>query len=486
MKPLIRSAIAKLGLRPPVFNIPPTGFVLRNVTVANPGLDHKTNQTLVVEDSKITKISDSTPGESEGESSNPYAEAFVLPGLIDMHFHYPVLPSTHVPATFDISEWAGPLFLAYGVTTVRDVGSFKSIWKLRQRMENHEFPSPRLFCCGPLLDGDPPRMEEFSWVVHNPKEAHEAVETLADRGVDFIKVYDNLTPESLAAIRETASKRGLAVVGHLPFKVKFEEAGINDLQHVWGIQLPTLQPGLDFNKPEDFAKFTTAWAYIDEAQIEDIVRISVEQNIAHTPTIVTQDRIAHMNDPGADDDPTKFLSPRFFRDILWSPEFGVKYLRDHPEQVYVDFKKGIVKIKQLVGQLHKAGVRVFAGSDGPYNPFTTPGVSLHEELHHLVDSGFTPEEAWVAGTRSAGEFLGMPLLGSLQKDAPADILVFREDPTRDLSALSTLEAVAANGRFYTKETLDQAMADHQKYFGSWLYDRATVSLMRSTLKKLEA
>ena len=85
--------------------------------------------------------------------------------------------------------------------------------------------------------------------MRNPHEAQEAVRKLADKGADFIKVYDNLTPESLAAIREAAAGRGLAVVGHLPFLVRFEEAGIHDLQHVWGIQLPSLLPGLDFNNP---------------------------------------------------------------------------------------------------------------------------------------------------------------------------------------------------------------------------------------------
>ncbi len=484
MRSLANRSLAALGLRPPVIDRPDPGFVLRDVTVVNPGDGCKQGRTLVAEDSKITRISEVASADSGDQGASPYSGYFALPGLIDMHVHYPVLPSRFVPPTFDLSEWSGPLYLRFGVTTVRDVGSFDTIWDLRRRMNDHEFPCPRMFCAGPLLDGDPPRMADLSWIVRNPREAQDAVEKLADKGADFIKVYDNLTPESLAAIREAAAGRGLAVVGHLPFLVKFEEAGIHDLQHVWGIQLPSLQPGLDFNNPADFSKFMRAWVELDDDRIKEIVRISVEEGVVHTPTIVTVARIAGMNDPGQTKDPLCLLLPRYFRDLLWNPEVGVPYLQGHSADEMQEIAAAVARMKEVVGRLHQEGVRILTGSDGPPNPFCVPGASIHEELQHLVDSGFTPEEAWLAGTRHAGEFLGMPLLGTLREDAPADVLVFREDPTRDLSALSTLEAVAVQGRLYTRQMLDQAVARHRKYFDGWLYDRVTTSLVRSVLEKL--
>ena len=108
-------------------------------------------------------------------------------------------------------------------------------------------------------------------------------------------------------------------------------------------------------------------------------------------------------------------------------------------------------MKAVVRRLHQAGVRLHVGRCTP-NPFVVPGISLHEEPAPLVDAGLTPEEVWVAATRWAGETLGLPQLGTVQEGAPAAFLFFREDPTRDLAALATLEAVVAQGRLYPKAT----------------------------------
>jgi imidazolonepropionase-like amidohydrolase len=129
-------------------------------------------------------------------------------------------------------------------------------------------------------------------------------------------------------------------------------------------------------------------------------------------------------------------------------------------------------MKAAVGELHAAGVPVLAGSDAG-NPFVVPGASLEAELGHLVDAGLSPEEAWLAATRRAATALGRPALGRLALGAPADLLVFRDDPTRDLAALATLEAVVADGRLYPKEALDAALARQRADFDGPL--RATLS-----------
>ena len=105
-----------------------------------------------------------------------------------------------------------------------------------------------------------------------------------------------------------------------------------------------------------------------------------------------------------------------------------------------------------------------------------PGASLQEELHHLVDAGLSPEEAWLTATRWPGEFLGEPGLGRIARDAPADLLLFREDPTRDLGALDTLETVVADGRLYPRETLDAALATARNHYRGWLYERVSMAI----------
>jgi hypothetical protein len=342
-----------------------------------------------------------------------------------------------------------------------------------------------MFCCGQIIDGEGSKIGELGQVVRNPEEARAAVNDRADRGARYIKVYDWLTPESMAAARDTAKERGLRIVGQIPFSTSLGTSGVEDVQHLNGCQFKDMPLGFDFHDPKQFAMYYRTWANIDEARIDDIVRISLEQGIVHTPTIVVQDRLARMKGPGEAYDPICEYMPRYYRDVMWNPEVGISYLQGHSDDVLDDLKEAIVQIKRVTGRLHKAGATVLAGTDAPGNPYTTPGVSLHEELHDLVDSGLSPEDAWAAGTRHAGEFLGVPMLGTLQKDAPADILVFREDPTRHLAAMSTLEAVAVDGRLYSKEALHEGLLRHKKYFEGRFYESVTMPLVRQAMKMFD-
>ena len=129
----------------------------------------------------------------------------------------------------------------------------------------------------------------------------------------------------------------------------------------------------------------------------------------------------------------------------------------------------------MVRALHAAGVALYAGTD-VQTPFVVPGASLHEELGLLVEAGIPVEEVWALATRSAGEFLGVPLLGTVQVGAPADLLLFRDDPTLDLAALATLEAVVSGGRLYTREDIDTGLALYRAQFESFFFDRLSVAM----------
>jgi hypothetical protein len=291
-------------------------------------------------------------------------------------------------------------------------------------------------------------------------------------------VYDFLSLEVLAAIQEAAHRHGLRTAGHLPVALSLEEAPMDEVQHLWMIQMPSPRAGFSFNNPRDFAEYFEAWAKLDDRKADEIVRISVKKGLSYTPTIACQDRISRMLDPGFYDDPVFLLGPRSLRDGWWSLEYGLKYLAGHSKEVLDSAKKGVEQIKKLTGRLYREGVPIYAGSDTPGTPGTAPGSSLQEEIGCLVDSGLTPEEAWAAGSRAAGEVLSVPVLGTLKPGAPADILVFREDPTVDLKSLATLQAVVADGRLYTKEALDKASARHQDYMNGSRYDRVTVKRVR--------
>lgn len=101
------------ALLPPVLEVPSQGLVLSDVTIVNPGLDRRSRQPLTVQGSKIDRISDSDASPPEATSTRRFAGTYVLPGMIDMHVHFPSSPNRDLFAL---------LFLAHGVTTVRDTG----------------------------------------------------------------------------------------------------------------------------------------------------------------------------------------------------------------------------------------------------------------------------------------------------------------------------------------------------------------------------
>jgi predicted amidohydrolase len=109
-----------------------------------------------------------------------------------------------------------------------------------------------------------------------------------------------------------------------------------------------------------------------------------------------------------------------------------------------------------------------------------PGFSIYREMTCLHAAGLSLEEVWVAATRAAGEALGVSQLGSIEVGAPADLLIFRQDPTRDLAALNTLEAVVMRGRLYMSQPRVHMAMDHIKYFDRWLYDWGTRAWARLT------
>ena len=445
-------------LGPPHLEVPPPAITLRDVTIVNPGKDRRKVGRIDVRAGRIAWLGEGgiapragleDPDNALSADIERYAGAFVLPGLIDMHVHQP--PDTPLG---DV-ELAALLFLRHGVTTVRDTGSFDgAIFETRRRIRAGEIAGPRIFACGPILDGDPP-FWSGSRVVRDAKEARQAVDELAAQKVDCIKVYERISREALEAIREAAQQHGLPVIGHVPDAVQFSDARLDDVQHLTGIV-------------EKGEKLTPA-------RIRAIVTASAALHIAHTPTLVFLERVAQLTDYQHElATPTAQLLPRYYREILWNPEYDAR-LRGLSAGDEESLRETLRNAKHIVKQLYDAGVEIHVGTDA-MNPFVVPGASLQEEMWELVDAGLTPEQVWVAATRTAGKALGQPNLGTIALGAPADLLVFRADPTTDLNNLETLEAVIAAGRLYPREVLQEAVGRWQQHFSDPVYDAITMRL----------
>ena len=404
-------ALAALGaglyaiVTPPApLALPPQGVVLDDVTLIRPGEGREEHRRVVVSGGAIERI-EAAPAGSDG----PFAGMYVLPGLNDLHVHFP-------PASLlGQSELFAFLFLYHGVTAVRDAGDVDgtATAPAREGVAKGRFPGPRVLACGMFVDGEPPLWKN-TLLARNPAEGRAAVESLAARGFDCVKAYNGLAADTLAAIREAAHARGLPVIGHVPRAVSYEEARLDDVQHFTGVP-PPADPSLRF------PLLLRAWDDLDDARLEAVIAASLGEGIANTPTLVTLDRLIASEDfAHVATEPDVKLLPRMYRDVVWSPREPSSVTSLLQPADFAMLRRALAAEKRTLRAMAERGVALHTGTD-TLIAFVVPGASLHRELRLWVDAGLTPEQALAASMRASAAALGVPGLGELRagRDPPS-------------------------------------------------------------------
>jgi len=371
------------------------------------------------------------------------AGKWIIPGLMDMHAHagYP----EEVPVN---------LYLAQGVTTIRSPGGNISLLRLlREQIDSGKIVGPRLFFSGPLLDGNPPVWPDGSILVDTPQRGVSAVNFLADQGVDFIKVYNNVSEPVLKKIIETARQRGLIVAGHIPRSMTMTRAvdlGMKSLEHI-RVTGREMLPVEEANKI-DFLPLgqreTLLWQEFDPAspRFTELIHHLVEKGVYLDPTL-TIDEATFLLQPAAQRDSpnNSVLPPEWikFEESHQSP------LYDVPAALKETARNGFKKRQQFVGMCSRAGVMIIAGTDGPGLGTLVPGYGLHHELELLVESGLSPVQALRAATLTAAEALGKDKdLGSVEPGKLADMVIVEADPLADVRNTKKIELVIKGGKQY--------------------------------------
>ncbi len=445
--------------------VPARGALVENVTIVNPGGVRVAGRTIECAGDRIARISPSSPNGTSGTGSKTIRGGYALPGLTDMHVHYPPdLPG-------DQFELFCFLFLAHGVTSTRDMGSIdRSICGKRREVTNGKYPGPRIYTPVTFIDGKDP-MWPGSFVALTPAQGRAAVADAVRLGADFIKVYDTLAEDVLSAIVGEARKRGKRAVGHVPFGMRLEDTGIDDVQHLFGVPAPLPGKG-------GHASRQVAWHAFNDARLAHVVKWSVSHGMAHTPTLVVLHRLGMYDDYHAmRNGPAGALMPRYYRDVIWHPRDGIPFLRKLTAIAFQDLRDTEPLRFRTAKALFDGGARIHAGTD-VQTPFVVPGASLHEEFKLLMQAGIPLEAIWRIATRGAGEYLGTPGLGVIAEGSPADIVIYGEDPTKDFAAFGTLKAVIADGRLYSREDLDRGLARYRARFNEPLFDSLSMLMAR--------
>lgn len=424
------------------------------LAMTHPALEHE--QTVLVDDGVITAI-----GPSGQVQPPPGAEViagrgrFLMPGLADMHAHLGE-PGQAV------------LFLANGVTRIRNMFGGQFHLDLRDRVERGEIPGPRIFTTSPIVDGpvhpDGRGVYPGNTVISHPDQAPGIIAAIAAAGYDAVKVYSYLSAESLVALGRACRDHGLTMVGHCPSSMSFEEAidaGMTSMEHFYevgrghlrdGVCLPSIDPN---NMLETYIERLAAEInHIDTEAVRRLASLMAEREIWNTPTITVNDRI-NRRGVCTLEDADMMLVPRDLREH-WSRRAmastgaidpAVKELRVR----YQDFLVSMTRI------MHEEGGPLLLGTDSG-SPMTPQGITIHEELEFFSQAGLSPFEVYATGTTAAARAIGdSDRLGTVEVGKQADLLLLNADPLASVAAVKELEAVFSSGFYLSRATLDSLL-----------------------------
>jgi len=396
------------------------------------------HQTVIVQDGRIRAIQ---PAQARlpttGQVIDGGGTQYLLPGLADLH--------THI---FDADEML--LYLANGVTTIRNLHGTPTHLRWRASLRKNELLGPRLFTAGPIVDGAPPA-RATNQVVRTADEARQAVAEQKLAGYDLLKLYDNLPRPLYDVLVAEAARLGLPVTGHLPTPVGLDgllaARGQQCLEHVEEL-LPFFDDG----------RTTTG--------VREMAEALARAGIWVVPTLVVHESALrqHTDWPALLARPEmRYLNPATFRAWGWQ-ETGESRARTPAGAARYRRTLGFFQTT-LLPELQRAGVRLLVGTDAPL-PALVPGFALHEELRALERSGLTPYQTLVAATRNAAEYLGQAgEFGTIRVGQAADLLLLAANPLEELHALQTQVGVMVRGRWLPAEELQQRLAMLAERYG---------------------
>lgn len=405
-----------------------TAFIDVNVITMDsvPVLLH---QVVLVEQGRVTGIGGMDLGIPAGARRIEGAGTrWLMPGLVDMHVH-----------VFDRGELLQ--YLANGITTIRNLHGMPIHLAWRDSLGRGLIRGPRLITAGPILDGDPP-MRGTNIVVRTAADASAEVDRQAAAGFDWIKVYDNISPEAYRAVVAAAARHGLPVAGHLPTPVTL--AGViaarqRVIEHVEEL-LPLFADGRTV------------------AGVDSVARAIAGAGIAITPTLVVhQSALDQVRDWPAVQARAemRFLNPTTRQQWGWDPTGNG---RSGNAQDLARFGRTTNFFNTtLVPALHRAGVVLLAGSDAPIAAII-PGFGYHEELLLLHGAGLSATEVLRIATLNAAMVTGTDnRRGRVRVGQDADLLLLKADPRSDLGALKRRAGVMVGGRWHAQAELDAAL-----------------------------
>gem|GEM_PF-431834 len=402
-------------------------YVITNVNVVPMTTDIVlTNQTVRIVDGMIKSINEEAPTVNENVIDGN--GAFLSPGLIDMH--------VHVWDRFELG-----LYLANGVTTVRNVWGLPMHLRMKAEIKNDEIIAPMFFTSGPKLTG-PVFIGDDNLQLTSVQEAKDKVIEYKARGFDFIKTYNGITEPLFKALLEQAEASNIDVIAHPSSNVPYEyhlHPQISSIEHAEDIVQQPLEYKLDSIKLDNvvskIAKSESTSFSPTLTVYYNIYRMLANDQILNSEQLTTMNPLIRMVDSQAQFD-------RWSSAKAKDPNITDRIKEQHKFHI------------EVIKRLHQQGANIVCSTDAGIG-ITPAGSSIHEELGFYVEAGMSNYEALKTATANpAKTHKLMENLGTLEAGKYANLLLTSGNPLEDLTTLQQPKLVIVKGRVLKREQLE--------------------------------
>jgi imidazolonepropionase-like amidohydrolase len=418
------------------------------------------HQTIVIVKDRILEVGANAIGKKyQSAQLIQAAGKFIMPSLWDMHVHF------GGDTLKEENKWLLPLYLAAGVTAVRDCAGDISLevlaWK--KAIANGQLEGPTIFTSGPKLEG-PKSIWPGDLEIANEIEMYAALDSLKKLKADFIKITDNtLDPALFLTSIKASRKMGWKVSGHAPVQYTLNElsdAGLSTVEHLSyllraaskeeeRITIARRQGAISAKEANEQLMQT-----MDSATAIRKFKLLAANGTAVVPTMNGSRVVAYLDqDNHQQDEYLKYLGPALKRTYNWRVDRASK---DNAIAI-VARHQNFETAAHLIPWLHQAGVTFLAGTDAGYlNSYNYPGIGLHQELAMMVHYGLPIQDALKASVINGPAFFNLSKdYGAVAKTKIADLLILDANPLIDIHNTQKINSLIRKGVYLDRKALDQ-------------------------------